>query len=299
MDTYTFISYSKDDTEIVSEIISKLEAKNIKIWHDGSIKSGEDWKKEIFTGIINCDSMIVCLSDGYINSTMCRMEIFLAQCYNKKILPIMIKEECWNELHSFRELSSIQDLSVVNLVRNIIFGLKVSEADQINKLVASINNEIDPRFVNCELFISYRAQDALYATRVAEDLFQSGINTWIATLSYNPGENWQSSQWEALMKVQGLVVILSKEVAKSEYIRKEILIAKTRGIPIYPVLVDDPRIESADFLREINRELDDTKSFEMREINEIQWFYPNRPDYRKMINSIAEIVKRNTPVSRQ
>jgi hypothetical protein len=57
-------------------------------------------------------------------------------------------------------------------------------------------------------------------------------------------------------------------------------------------LIDDPRIESADFLREINRELDDTRSFEMREINEIQWFYPNKPDYQTMINSLGEIVKR-------
>jgi hypothetical protein len=290
MNTHTFISYCKDDKEIVSEIITKLEAKNIEIWHDASIKSGQDWKKEIFKAITDCSSMIVCLSNGYINSSMCRMEIFLAQCYNKKILPIMIKEECWKELHSFRELSSIRDLSVINLVKNVIFGLKVTEADQLNKLISSIKNEPEPRFVNSELFISYRAQDASYATKVAEDLFRNGINTWIATLSYKPGENWQNSQWEALVK--GLVVILSKEVAESEYIRKEILIAKTRGIPIYPVLIDDPRIESADFLREINRELDDTKSFEMREINEVQWFYPNRPDYNNMISSLAEIVKR-------
>jgi len=292
MNTHTFISYCKDDKEIVSEIISKLETKSVKIWHDGTIKSGEDWKKKIFKAIIDSDSMIVCLSKGYINSTMCRMEIFLAQCFNKKILPIMIKEECWEELHSFRELSSIRDLSVINLVKNVIFGLEVTKADQLNKLVASINNETEPRFTNCELFISYKAQDAIYATKVAEDLFQSGINTWIATLSYKPGENWQNSQWEALMKVQGLIVILSKEVARSEYIRKEILIAKTRNIPIYPVLIDDPRIESADFLREINRELDDTRSFEMREINEIQWFYPNKPDYQNMIYSLGEIVKR-------
>jgi hypothetical protein len=291
MNTYTFISYCKDDKEIVSGINSKLEAMNVKIWHDGSITSGVDWKKEIFKAITDCDSMIVCLSNGYINSAMCRMEIFLAQCFNKKILPIMIKEECWQELNSFKELSSIRDLSVINLVKNVIFGLEVTEANQLNKLVASINNEIDPRFANSELFISYRAQDAVYATKVAEDLFQNGINTWIATLSYKPGENWQSSQWEALMKVRGLVVILSKEVAQSEYIRKEILIAKTRGIPIYPVLIDDPRIESANFLREINRELDDTKSFEMREINEIQWFYPNKPDYQNMINTITKIVK--------
>jgi len=292
MSNKTFISYCKDDKDIVSQFIYKLEVRNVQIWHDGLIKSGEDWKRTIFRAITDCDNMIVCLSKGYVNSPMCRMEIFLAQCYNKKVLPIMIKEECWTELHSFRELSSIRDLSVINLVKNVIFGLKVTEEDQINKLVASIDNRIDSRFVNCELFISYRAQDALYATKVAEDLFQQGINTWIATLSYKPGENWQISQWEALMKVHGLIVVLSKEVAQSEYIRKEILIAKTRNIPIYPVLIDDPLIESADFLREINRELDDTRSFEMREINEVQWFYPNKPDYKHMIKSIAEICKR-------
>lgn len=203
-------------------------------------------------------------------------------------------EECWEELHSFRELSSIRDLSVVGLVTNVIFGLKVTEDNQLNKLVAAINNKVDPRFVNCELFISYRAQDAIYATKVAEDLFKAGINTWIATLSYKPGENWQISQWESLMKVRGLVVILSKEVAQSEYIRKEILIAKTRSIPIYPVLIDDQRVKSADFLREINKELDDTKSFEMREINEVQWFYPNKPDYQSMINQLSEIFKKQS-----
>ncbi|MCL6257456.1 toll/interleukin-1 receptor domain-containing protein [Aquiflexum sp. TKW24L] len=288
MNTYTFFSYNKDDKEIASDIISKLEARNVNVWHDGSLKSGLNWKKQIFQAIIDCDSMVVCLTKSYIKSAMCRMEIFLAQCYNKKILPIMVKEECWEDLNSSRELSSIKDLSVLNLVKNEIFGLKVTEEDQLNKLVGSINNEIVDRFDNCELFISYKAKDAQYATKVADDLFQLGIQTWIATLAYKPGENWQSSQWEALMQVKGLAVILSKDVAQSEYIRKEILIAITRNIPIYPVLVDDSIIVSIDFLREINEELDATRSFEMREINELQWFYPNRGNYSDMINSLGQ-----------
>jgi TIR domain len=293
MNRQTFISHSKDDREIVFKIIEQLEANKINIWHDAAIGSGESWKKEIFRAIINCDSMVVFLSKSYINSPMCRMEIFLAQCYNKRILPVMIKEECWEELHAYRELSSISDLSVINLVRNVIFGLQVTESSQIDKLVDSIQNEHARRFSNCELYISYRSRDAVYATKLAEDLHLKGINTWIATLAYKTGENWQKSQTEALMKAKGLIVVLNKEVAQSEYIRKEILVAITRGIPIYPVLVNDPEIGDPDFMREINLELDKTGSFEMREINDVQCFFPNRPDYDSMLTSIVNRFKKD------
>ena len=64
-----------------------------------------------------------------------------AECYGKKILPIMIDKECWKELHSYRELSNMRDLSVLNFVNNIIFGLPVIWEDHIKKLISAINNE--------------------------------------------------------------------------------------------------------------------------------------------------------------
>lgn len=284
-----FISHSKNDKVLVQEIIKELKIKGVNVWDDRKIKSGTSWKKAIFKAITESSAMIIFLSKSYIESPMCRMEAFLAQCYGVKIIPVMIKEECWSELHGYSELSLMSDFSVLNLVNNQMFGLKKSKQEQLNELVQTIKGDKLERFKNCDLFISYRAQDAIYATKIAQDLYNSKkIKTWIATLAYEIGENWQKGQWEALMNVKGLIVILRKEISESEYIRKEILVALTRGIPIYPVLIDSPEIGSNNFLRELNTTLDDTKSFEMRELNEIQWFYPNKPNYESMLDEIVE-----------
>jgi hypothetical protein len=191
----------------------------------------------------------------------------------------------------------MRDLSILNLVNNQIFGLKLSKQEQIRKLIQTIKGEDFERFKNCDLFISYRAQDAIYATRLAKDLYNlKNIKTWIATLAYEIGENWQKSQWKALMNVKGLIVILRKEISVSEYIRKEILVALSRGIPIYPVLIESPDIESIDFRRELNNILDDTKSFEMRKLNEINWFFPNEPNYEAMLDEITSSYNANRHV---
>lgn len=289
-----FISHSRDDKEQVQSIIELLKKNEIIVWHDKNIKSGTSWKKSIFNAIIESEVVITFLSKSYIDSPMCRMEAYLAQCYNKKVIPVMIKENCWKQLHSFRELSNMRDLSVLNLVENTIFGLKLSEQEQREKLVLTLKGINARNDKNHELFISYRKNDAIYATKLAKDLRNlKNINCWVATINYNLGENWQKNQWEALMNVKGLIVILSKEISESEYIRKEILIAITRGIPIYPVLTETSNLESNEYLRELNRTLDETNSFEMRELNNIQWFYPNNPNYNTMLEEISSIFHEN------
>ncbi len=283
-----FISHSRDDEEIVKEVIDVLEEHKIEVWHDQKIKSGNSWKQSIFSAITKCKAIVIFLSKSYINSPMCRMEAFLAQCYGIRTIPVMIKESCREDLVVHSELSILRNLSILDLIDYDMFGLKFSREEQLEKLISTARGDHSERFRHCDLFISFRKCDAEYATQLARDLYsQKKIKTWIATLAYTIGENRHKRQWEALMHAKGLVVVLNQDVAESEHMRKEILVAISRGIPIYPVLPEIPEIESTDYLRKLNDSLDDTKSFEMRELNEIQWFSPNKPDYETMLDEIA------------
>ena len=285
------ISYSHDDTDFIHVMDAKLQDQGINAWLDErDITPGFPWRDAIFQAIIDCEYMIICLSPAYIASQMCRMEVYLARCYGKKILPIMIKTECWDLLQKHHEMAGIEDLLVLNFVNNKTFGLLLDEKKLFTQLVNSILNENIER-KKPSAYVSYRASDAKYATKISDDLSEQGIETWIATRSYMVGEDCTKSQWEALMHTKVLIVILSEDVPDSLMIQNEILVAITRKIPILPVLVEPPKSKKdVDFTRSINEKLTLKNSFEMKWLSDIHWFYPNKPDYSTMLEKLKNTI---------
>ncbi|KPA17523.1 molecular chaperone Tir, partial [Candidatus Magnetomorum sp. HK-1] len=87
-----FISYSHNDKNFVLKFAKHLRKKQISVWLDERIRSGNSWKKEISDTIKFTDYLIWIASPDSIKSKMSQWETNLAQIEKKVILPIIYKQ---------------------------------------------------------------------------------------------------------------------------------------------------------------------------------------------------------------
>jgi TIR domain len=92
------ISYSRRDGAEVDAVLSELARYGLHAWKDTSnFKGGEDWRATLLKKPRSVDGFIPFLSKHYVDSPMCRMELFLARATDRNIFPIMLTE-CWGLL---------------------------------------------------------------------------------------------------------------------------------------------------------------------------------------------------------
>lgn len=87
-----------------------------------------------------------------------------------------------------------------------------------------------------DVFISYNRHDQVYARKLADDLRRHGLDVWIDD-RIGHGDHWFDEIEQAISSSAAVVVIMTSEAEKSEWVKKEILIAKRERKPIYPVLL--------------------------------------------------------------
>jgi hypothetical protein len=85
------------------------------------------------------------------------------------------------------------------------------------------------------LFICYSSKDGAAALGVVESLEAEGLKCWISSRDVPPGQNYQETIVQALEAAQGLVFLFSDDSARSGEIRKELSIAGSINIPVYPL----------------------------------------------------------------
>ena len=85
-----FISYQRQNQNIVENLVSILQDMNHTVWYDQHLTSGHKWWDGICAEIRNCDLFITALSPTYLDSEACRLEYEYAYQLNKRILPIEI-----------------------------------------------------------------------------------------------------------------------------------------------------------------------------------------------------------------
>ena len=88
-----FVSYSRDDAEVVERIRNRLDGDSFKVWMDTrKIHGGDDWLKSIAEGIESADTFLIVLSAKSIASDRVREELTLAIAKEKPLLPVRIDE---------------------------------------------------------------------------------------------------------------------------------------------------------------------------------------------------------------
>jgi len=79
-----------------------------------------------------------------------------------------------------------------------------------------------------QVFISHAEEDADFAQRLADDLKGLGLRIWISPQSILPGEGWVTAIERGLRESSHVVIVLSPDAMRSEWVEKEIEVAITR-----------------------------------------------------------------------
>jgi hypothetical protein len=87
------------------------------------------------------------------------------------------------------------------------------------------------------VFISHANEDSEYALQLAEHSEKWGFSVWIDINEINTGDRWMTKIEESISACSALIVIMTPEAKKSEYVEAEILLAKELGKPILPILL--------------------------------------------------------------
>ena len=86
------------------------------------------------------------------------------------------------------------------------------------------------------LFISYARKDVEFAHRLNADLQRHGVTTWIDELGIRGGEDWPNRIATAIEGCKAMLVILSPDSMASEWVRRELAFADTKGKRVLPLL---------------------------------------------------------------
>lgn len=73
-----------------------------------------------------------------------------------------------------------------------------------------------------KVFISYSGADEKWADRLRKALAPQGVEVWNPASQISPGENWGLKYGKALQNSDGVVVLLSPDSVKSDWVRHEI-----------------------------------------------------------------------------
>lgn len=88
---FVFISYSRQDTSTVDQIVSRLKADGFDVWIDrANIKGGDLWTVAIVEAIDTAESFVLMLSPSSTASDNVRKEVQLAQDAKRKLFPLLI-----------------------------------------------------------------------------------------------------------------------------------------------------------------------------------------------------------------
>jgi WD40 repeat protein len=85
-----FISYSRHDAEFVQRLNNAFVSANRVVWIDWqSIARGEDWWREIQSGIESADVFICVLTENWLTSSVCHDELAYARQKHKRVIPLI------------------------------------------------------------------------------------------------------------------------------------------------------------------------------------------------------------------
>ena len=85
-----FVSYSRSNVDVVTQLIQDMRAVGIDVWHDNSLAGGQRWWDNILARIRECDIFIFALSSASRESEACRSELAYVLPLNKTVLPVLV-----------------------------------------------------------------------------------------------------------------------------------------------------------------------------------------------------------------
>ena len=93
--------------------------------------------------------------------------------------------------------------------------------------------------MSSRVFISHSSQDKDIADAALSYLESNGLKCWLAPRDISPGSDWAEAIIDGIDSSSGLLLILSQHSNQSPQVRRELERAVSRGITIYPLVVEN------------------------------------------------------------
>jgi hypothetical protein len=87
-----FVSYSRQNLEVVTQLIQDLQAVGVQAWYDQTLTGGQRWWDDILSNIRECDIFIFALSRESWESEACRGELAYVLQLSKVVLPVLVAD---------------------------------------------------------------------------------------------------------------------------------------------------------------------------------------------------------------
>jgi len=92
------------------------------------------------------------------------------------------------------------------------------------------------------VFISYSRKDAFYAVKLVNALKLEGFNPWWDLDELSAGTHWQNRLHKQINNCDAYILIMSRHAKASKWVPDELVAAKSKGKPIFPLLLDNTEL---------------------------------------------------------
>jgi len=91
------------------------------------------------------------------------------------------------------------------------------------------------------IFISYSKKDVVHAEKLINALKREGFNPWVDIEGLGAGTHWRSRLESQIETSDAYILIVSRNSAKSKWVKEELLVAQGLGKPIFPLRIDNTK----------------------------------------------------------
>jgi len=92
------------------------------------------------------------------------------------------------------------------------------------------------------IFISYSKKDIVYAEKLINALRREGFNPWVDMENLGAGTQWLRRLQKQIVNCDAYILIMSRNAYNSKWVPDELVTAKSKGKPIFPLLLDDTEL---------------------------------------------------------
>jgi hypothetical protein len=86
------------------------------------------------------------------------------------------------------------------------------------------------------VFISFPSSQRPFVDKLSKDLSSQGLSVWTDYQHLTPGTpDWESAIRAAIRESYAVLLVASREVPDSPYVKAELSLARARKRPIYPL----------------------------------------------------------------
>ena len=289
-DVSVMISYSRKDWALVEPVVQVLRNREVPVWLDRKeIPSGTEWRKVLLRTPQQVHAFVPFLSNNYVDSEMCRMELFLARASERPIFPVML-EECWARLREREETKNISMLFAARLQALSSVSLPLTRNEVIERLVTAIMETIHPKRKELNnAYISYPDRSGPFATKLRHELVSELIRPWVATLDCMIGDDWRRAQVQAMSRSRAHIVVISTEFLRNiDVLRTELIMSESLEIPTFGAMSDE--LSSNEIERgEVYAHLDKGEDA-FRRLTKRQW-YPSNEVTTTLLRDVSRAIQ--------